>query len=153
MKKLHHIFILFLCGIFLTSCAGQENETENWKGIQSGMADLTAITERTEYYDIVSESEDIFQLGLGSADLLSALIEKSAVDIPLGTQFYQQELVQLWVRSSDIYLYRADGSSEILLQGVSKDYIFYSDHFLWRWYLSKEGDFYCLFLKENQNKK
>lgn len=131
MKKMHFIFILFLCGIFLTGCAGRESGEESWQGIQSGMTDLTAITERTEYYDIVSESEDIFHLGLQGGN------------IPLGTQFYQQETIQLWARSSDIYLYRTDGSSEILLQGVPAGYILYSDHLVWRWYLSQEGDFYC----------
>lgn len=129
--KIHYIIILFLCGIFLTGCAGRESGEENWKGIQSGMTDLTAITERTEYYDIISESEDIFHLGLQGGNT------------PLGTQFYQQEPIQVWAISSDIYLYRTDGSSEILLQGVPADYILYSDHLVWRWYLSQEGDFYC----------
>ena len=32
------------------------------------MTDLTVITERTEYYEITSESEDIFRLGLGSQE-------------------------------------------------------------------------------------
>lgn len=140
MKNKYFIFILFLCSIFLTGCAGRESGEESWQGIQAGMTDLTAITERTEYYDITSESEDIFHLGLGK--------EEQPSDFPLGTQFYQQETIQLWARSSDIYLYRTDGSSEILLQDVPEDYIFY--HKLppwyfspWHWYLSKEGDFYC----------
>lgn len=141
MKKMHYILILFLCGIFLTGCTGRESGEENWKGIQSGMADLTAITERTEYYDIISESEDIFHLGLGNADLKIAQMHSG--DVPLGTQFYQQELIQLWGRSSDIYLYRTDGSSEILLQDVPADYTHFTVVPGWRWYLSKEGDFYC----------
>lgn len=143
MKKVHFIFILFLCGIFLAGCAGRESGEADWRGIQAGMTDLTAITERTEYYDIISESEDIFHLGLGNEKLAIALLQEGAVDIPLGTQFYQQELIQLWARSSDIYLYRTDGSSEILLQGVPADYTLFPVIPGGRWYLSQEGDFYC----------
>ncbi len=71
------------------------------------MSDLTAITERTEYYDIVLESEEIFHLSLGAADIF------------LGMQFYQEEPVQLWARDSDIYLYRTGGSGELKLQDVA----------------------------------
>ena len=142
MKKLYFIFILLLCGVFLAGCAGQESGEADWRGVQAGMTDLTAITERTEYYDIISESEDIFHLGLGAERLSTALLQ-GAADIPLGTQFYQQEPIQLWVRSSDIYLYRTDGSSEILLQDVPSDYTVFSAAPGWRWYLSREGDFYC----------
>ena len=143
MKKLHFIFILFLCAVFLAGCAGRESGDADWRGIQAGMTDLTAITERTEYYDIISESEDIFHLGLGDEILSRALLKGGAVDIPLGTQFYQQELIQLWARSSDIYLYRTDGSSEILLQDVPADYTLFPVAGGWRWYLSQAGDFYC----------
>lgn len=142
MKKLYFIFILLLCGVFLAGCAGQESGEADWRGIQTDMTDLTAITERTEYYDIISESEDIFHLGLGAGSLSTALLQ-GAADIPLGTQFYQQEPIQLWARSSDIYLYRTDGSSEILLRDVPPSCIFCSAVSGWRWYLSREGDFYC----------
>lgn len=111
------------------------------------MDDLTAITERTEYYDIVSESEDIFYLGI-ECDVWpqSALEQTGQARLLLGTQFYHGEPVQLWAEacptSSDVYLYRRDGSRELLLQEVSTDYtLFY--HYRWSWHIGQEGEYYC----------
>ena len=142
MKKIHYMLILFLWGILLAGCAGGESGETGWRGVQAGMDNLEAITERTEYYDIISESEDIFHLDPGGEKLSTALGQGGA-GTPLGTQFYQQELIQLRVRNSDIYLYRTDGSSQVLLEDVPAGYTSFSFARGWSWYLGLEGDFYC----------
>lgn len=114
------------------------------------MDDLTAITERTEYYDIVVESEDIFNLGLQEKNpqgqaLDYAMIFGATVYMPVGTQFLSGEPVQLWAEAckdkANIYLYRKDGQSELLLQNIPFQYIGYPLKYYW--YLDRNGDFYC----------
>lgn len=63
VKKHIILFMLFLFSTLLSAC-GAEKEPENvWRGIGPG-ADLTAVTERTEYYDLTVEREELFDLGL-----------------------------------------------------------------------------------------
>lgn len=146
MKKSYVMPTLFLCGILLSGCAGRESGGDTWRGVQAGMDDLTELTERTEYYDIVSESEDIFHLGIGDKNPSGALKQAGSAKFLLGTQFYQEEPIQLWAEArpetSDICLYRTDGSREPLLQGVPTAYTL-SKHSAYSWHIVQEGDFYC----------
>ncbi len=123
--------ISLLCCMFLSGCASHETSEVPWKGVQAGMDDLTAITERTDYYDIVSESEAIFHLSPGTAH------------ISLGMQFYSGEPIQLCAEGADVYLCRADGVSELLLRNVPASYTLSGDYSGWHWHLGQDGAFYC----------
>lgn len=147
VKKHIILFMFFLFSILLPAC-GAEKEPENvWRGIGPG-ADLTAVTERTEYYDLTVEREELFDLGLWeqNPDLyyLWALGEGQIIYQPLGTQFLAGEPVQIWSeitnKGADIYLYGEDGSRELLLSGISPDYAAGDSHF--RCYLDREGNCY-----------
>ncbi len=146
MKKRYVIPILLLGFVLLAGCAGRESGGDTWRGVQAGMEDLSELTERTEYYDIVSESVDIFHLGMGDKNRGNALKQEGSAKFPLGTQFYQGEPIQLWAEAhpetSDICLYRTDGSRELLLEGVPTAYTFL-DYSIYSWYMAQEGDFYC----------
>lgn len=129
MKKFLLLLTAFLFSILLAACGTEEKPENAWKGIGPG-ADLTAITERTEYYDLAVESEELFKLGLWEKNpeeyLLVSVSPGETFYALLGTQFAFGEPAQLWSELSsngaDIYLYRTDGSRELLLQGISSDY-------------------------------
>ncbi len=147
MKNIRFRPILLLCGILLAGCADGESREGTWRGVQAGMDDLTAITERTEYYDIVQESEEIFQLDMGDPYPGIALKQTGSAKFSLGTQYDSDEPVLLWAEArsaqSDIYLYRKDGSRELLLEGVPTGCTIFDGFYGWRWYIGREGDFYC----------
>lgn len=141
MKKIYSIMatlVLFLSCLSHTACGGQKDKQDSgestWRGIQAGMDDLSAITGRTEYYDIVAEQEPIFQWESNKEN--SPL---STINNFIGMQFYQGEPVQLWSvrngRVDDICLYRQDGSREVLLQGIACPPYCYG-------YIDQEGNFY-----------
>lgn len=136
--------------IFLTACGGKEEEV-TWQGVPPGMEDLSAITERTEYYDLDVESEPLFDLGLWEQNPQDTYVKNhismgGTGYLPVGTQFLQGEPVQLWAHvssgTSDIYLYRKDGSGELMLQDIPARFIRSSPAY--RWYLDREGNFYCI---------
>ena len=61
MKK-YSIFTIALLFLFsLSACGSEENGETTWRGISSDLKDLTAIIDRTEYYDIFVKQEDIFK--------------------------------------------------------------------------------------------
>ncbi len=152
MKKhiLSVIMFLFLSGILMAACGGKEEGKEPaesvWKGIAPGMEDLTAITERTEYYDVAVESEVLFELGMEASAARTIALGGSGW-LPMGTQFFRGEPVQLWAdaapEGSDIYLYRKDGSRELLLEGYSTEYVASQSKPSCRWYMDQEGGYYC----------
>lgn len=128
-KKYLILFTAFLSCALLSAC-GAEKESENvWRGIGPG-SDLTAVTERTEYYDLAVETEEIFDFGLWEQNPEiyppMYLSNGGILYYPLGTQFFEGEPVQIWSEvaydGADIYLYREDGSRELLLPGVSEKY-------------------------------
>ncbi len=147
MKKF--CFLLWIwCVLLFTGCGKQE--THEAEGVQdtkpaakdlaSGAADEEPLGQ-AEYYDIYAEPQVIFAW------------EESEGESPLsdsemylrGMQFYQGEPVQLWEKicrddtgnysHSDVYLYRNDGSSELLWQ-TSLDFIY-------EVYLDTKGNGYC----------
>lgn len=63
MKKFVIILANFIVCLSLTSCGGKAEQDGPWIGITPG-ADLNAVTERTEYYDLAVETEELFDLGL-----------------------------------------------------------------------------------------
>lgn len=135
MNKAYSTFLLvILYCIFITGCGKQEDNADTWRGIQAD-ADLSAIIERTEYYDIIVESEQSFpqEQSVESPDGFECIF--------LCTLLYQDEPVQLWAAlrtgGMDIWLHRADGSRELLLQKISTEY---ADA---KWYLDREGNCYC----------
>ncbi len=107
MKKVCGIFVLFLCLLFV-GCGKNE----------------------TRYYDIVSEEQPFF-------DAASANTESTNFQ---SMQFYQGEPVQIWaVRENtklNVYLYRMDGSKEILLEDAPEEYAY------GKGYIDKEGNYY-----------
>lgn len=150
MKK-RFIFLLtiFLCGMIMTSCGGGKENGETgetgetsesaWRGIMPGMEDLSEITERTRYYDIMTETVEF------TGSDRTAKNSKGELCVYWDTVLYGEEAVQIWEVSRtdntvDIWLYRADESWELLLSGISREYISeYSHH----WYLDSEGNSYC----------
>ena len=91
MKKIRSFTALFLSCLLLAGCGGQKDNTEGtWRGIQAGMDDLSAITERTEYYDIVIEQEPLFQWEQKGKILPTSITKAVFVCM----QFYQEEPVQ-----------------------------------------------------------
>ena len=168
LKK--EITSLLLC-LMLTACgakedAGKEAETGEesgknsasqesiWQGLAPG-DDLRALAERTEYYDIVAESENLFA-SLEKEELQEqawAAVQKGeTVRLPLGTQFWQGEPVQLWSEASSegikIYRYRASGMGEVLLENVSDEHSVYSSYEgRHRWYLDRDGNFFCYYTR------
>lgn len=127
MKKLLFTLTALLACTLLAACGEKAEQESAWIGIAPG-ADLTAVTERTEYYDLTVESEEIFDLGLWEKNpeqYYASDVRTRGITLYnlLGTQFAMGEPVQLWSEVSsagvDIYLYRTDGSRELLLQGLS----------------------------------
>ena len=127
MKKLIIMLSNFLFLAFLTACGGKAEQEEPWIGITPG-ADLTAVTERTEYYDLAVETEELFDLGLwekNPEEYYSTHIERLGITVYnlLGMQFAEGKPAQVWSEVSpdgvNIYLYRTDGSRELLASGLS----------------------------------
>ena len=140
MKKIHQMTALLLSCILLAACGGQKGSDESaWQGIRAGMEDLSVITDRTEYYDIVAEQEAVFQWDQEQKN--SPLAVKS--NYFSGMQLYQGEPVQLWcvrvIRGEfmfwDLYLYKPDGSRELLISGISTQSPCHG-------YLDQEGNIY-----------
>ncbi len=140
MKK--YVKGIFISLLFLLAACGAKDEEGSvaYWGIAPNMDDLTAVTERTEYYDITVEAEALFE---------HEQSEKTN-SFPIGVQFYMGEPVQLWADASsgknDIYLYRKDTSKKLLLENVSGEYVkapLGYGGFRYPWYLDKNGDFYC----------
>ena len=140
MRKNRILTAIFLLSILLTAC-GAEKEPEAWRGIAPGMEDLSAITDRTEYYDLAVESEPLFGQEPGEASNTGSTAYRH-----LGTQFLTGEPVQLRavvsLNEADIYLCGKDGDSEIVLRGVPNSLI--SAFPTGQWYLDREGNFYCI---------
>ncbi len=149
MRKYILMTILFLFCMFPSACGRRENDGTTWQGIAPGMEDLTAITERKEYYDLAVEQDDfdakLWEKNPQNEQLSMAVLMGGTGYIPLGTQFYQDEPIQLWamrnLKESKIYLYTKDGSLELLLPDAPFQYIGYSPDY--QWYLDQNGDFYC----------
>ena len=133
MKKYIITLTIILSCAFLTACGGKAEQEEPWIGIAPG-ADLTAVTERTEYYDLAVETEELFELGLWEKNpekYYSNDIERLGITVYnlLGMQFAEGEPAQVWSELSpdgvNICLYRTDGSRELLVSGLSdNDYAF-----------------------------
>lgn len=172
MKKYILWTSILLC-LMLTACgakegAGREAETggesgmssasqeSTWQGLAPG-DDLQALAERTEYYDLTAETEELFDLGLWDESALKETVQErvrdgSIVYLPLETQFWKGEPVQLWLEVSskgrNVYLYRKDGSGELLLENVSDEHSAYSSYEgRHRWYLDEEGNLFCYYNK------
>lgn len=151
MKKIKFILLL-LCCILAAGCGDKENG-ESWQGVTGDM-DLTQITERTEYYDIVRESEELFLINPIPADLHT----EDQINMKfLGMQFYNEVPVQIWEELhskdnaylySDIYLYMSDGSSSLLLQEADlyrNDPMFHDHHYSaidYHWFIDQDGSHY-----------
>ncbi len=127
MKKYIITLTFILSCAFLAACGGKAEQEEPWIGIAPG-ADLTAVTERTEYYDLAVETEELFDLGLwekNPEEYYSTHIERLGITVYnlLGMQFAEGRPAQVWSEVSpdgvNIYLYRTDGSRELLASGLS----------------------------------
>ena len=127
MKKLIIMLTNFLFLAFLAACGGKAEQEEPWIGIAPD-SDLAAVTERTEYYDLAVETEELFELGLwekNPEEYYSTHIERLGITVYnlLGMQFAEGKPAQIWSEVSpdgvNIYLYRTDGSRELLASGLS----------------------------------
>lgn len=123
MKHSYIILIILFCFLFCVACGGQDAGEE----------------QSVEYQDVLSDSQSVF---FEDSDDTGAFIT-------LGIQFYGEDAIQLrglrktqdTERVVDVYQYKSDGKSELLLQNISEEYIFGD------WYMDSEGDFYCCFLE------
>ena len=147
MKKIFILLTALLTCTLLAAC-GAEKEPENvWMGIGLG-ADLAAITEREEYYDLMVASEELFALGLLEQNpeeyTIQFLPDGEFVYALLGTQFVMGEPAQIWsevsAQEADVYLYWTDGSRELLLEGIPSEYAANDYHF--RCYIDQERNCY-----------
>ncbi len=127
MKKYIITLTFILSCAFLAACGGKTAREEPWIGIAPD-SDLAAVTERTEYYDLAVETEELFDLGLwekNPEEYYSSHIERLGITVYnlLGMQFVEGEPAQVWSEVSpagvNIYLYRTDGSRELLASGLS----------------------------------
>ncbi len=133
MKRIIITLNILLTCIFLAACRGKAEQEGPWIGIAPG-ADLSAVTERTEYYDLTVETEELFDLGLwekNPKEYYSNDIKKLGITVYnlLGTQFAEGEPAQFWSEATpdgvNFYLYRTDGSRELLVSGFpDNDYFF-----------------------------
>ena len=127
MKKYIITLTFILSCAFLAACGGKAEQEEPWIGIAPD-SDLAAVTERTEYYDLAVETEELFDLGLwekNPEEYYSTHIERLGITVYnlLGMQFAEGKPAQIWSEVSpdgvNIYLYRTDGSRELLASGLS----------------------------------
>ncbi len=119
-----YVLALLLCFVFLAGCGKDEGESREDKDRTEAEAPQEGVM---EYQDIRSDSKEAFNMD----GILGRM---------LGMQFYQGEPAMIWaIRNNglaDIYLYREDGSREMLLEGMPEDYYFAN------WFLDIEGGFY-----------
>lgn len=158
MKKIFYPQLFFLSCLLILLCilptaCGTKGEgaaqTAAWQGIAPGMEDLSSITERTEYYDVVLESEVLFDIDLKEMVPVNnnrgrPTTKDGTIWLPVGTRFVQGEPVQFWAEvgtDTDIYLCRRDGNRELLFEGLPKEYARFTDPY--QWYLDREGNCYC----------
>ena len=141
MKKIILSTVIFMFCLLFPACGTKNAQEEPWRGIAPGMEDLSAVTDRTEYYDLAVESEPLFgqEPGVASTTVRTGYRH-------LGTQFIMGEPVQLMaavsLNEADIYLRRKDGDSELVLQDVPNSLV--SSFPAGQWYLDREGSFYCI---------
>ncbi|MDE6065110.1 MAG: extracellular solute-binding protein [Lachnospiraceae bacterium] len=147
MKKFYFLLLMMWCVLYFAGCGQQEAHKEG--GMQGASADTESAAAgagnpavgQAEYRDIYADPQTIFAW------------EESRGESPLsdsgmrfcGMQFYQGEPVQFWEKYcyndvgkyvySDVYLYRIDGSSELLWQTALS--------FFYHVYLDEEGNGYC----------
>ena len=137
--------------LFLSACGKTKTPEETWMGIAPGMDDLSAVTDRTVYYDLAVESEPLFNNSFQDKNpqdenVRNVIAMGGTGYLSIGTQFLTGEPVQLWARASfktsDIYLCRKDTEPELVLQDIPSSLVVSSPSC--RWYLDRNGDFYCL---------
>ena len=80
MKRLVIIPTILLFCILLTACRDRADQEGPWIGIAPG-SDLADVTERTEYYDLVVETEELFDLGLWERNPEEYLTYRSAASL------------------------------------------------------------------------
>ena len=141
MKKIILSTVIFMFCLLFPACGTKNAQEEPWRGIAPGMEDLSAVTDRTEYYDLAVESEPLFGQESGNSSATGSTGYRH-----LGTQFIMGEPVQLMaavsLNEADIYLHRKDGNSELVLQDVPNSLI--RSFPAGQWYLDREGNFYCI---------
>ena len=88
--------------------------------------------ERSVYFDLQVEQKPFYDVAGNNGDVYTRF---------LGMQFYQGEPVQLWVvydgvGSMDAYLYRMDGSRELIMEDIPEEYRRGSG------FLDRDGNYY-----------
>lgn len=150
--------------MLLAACGEKEEGNSRQNGVsgdgdakgsalQGGVPEgsMKALAERTEYYDITVKQQKLFDLGLWEKNsheksVFQAIRSGGTVYLPLGTQFYKGEPVQLWAevtsKGAGIYLYGKDGRGRLMMEGVREGYVSADANSMW--YLDREGNFYCI---------
>lgn len=152
---------LALCLAFLTACGGEPEEglleetgfhegaeesrsgetgEEDGKGGAQGSEEAAGSQKGEKHLDVAAENRSVFPKKEGDKGL------------SLGMQYYQGEPALLWAvrnlewdaeaqeasRTVNVYLKKADGSSTLLMEGVS------DDDTMGDWYVAQDGSIYCL---------
>ena len=123
MKKHYSslILMIFLLGIFSTGCGKDDGASQG---------------EKTEYQDIVVKREYFPDF----EEAFQADGERHTLKY-LGTQFLGEEPIQIWAERyasgnlSNIYLWKMDGTWELVLEGVNDKYTIGG----YAWYIDREG--------------
>jgi len=152
--------IMILCMLFcllLAACGGRD---ESGGGKESGTQDESGPTQSSDsqrqedrsegYYDLLTTTRQAFDLLASDWKEVFRVEGRKYGGRPafLGMQFYQGEPVQLWSAAMppeeasqeteyfiDVFLYREDGSAELMIQDQPWKYGY------WNWFLCEDGTF------------
>ncbi len=121
MKKVCSAVAMLLCFLFtvcFTACGKEEEQ---------------------QYFDILVEKKTFYDVAGANPEVSTSF---------LNMQFYQDEPVQIWVvydgvENRNVYLYQTDGSRQLLLENIPREYARGGG------YIDQEGNFYYWAVNQN----
>ena len=121
MKKVYFTVAVLLCFLFtvcLTACGKEEEQ---------------------QYFDLQVEKKTFYDVAGANPEVYTSF---------LNMQFYQDKPVQIWavydgVKNMNVFLYRTDGSRQLLLENIPMEYARGGG------YIDQEGNFYYWAVNQN----